>query len=66
MNKYRVCSCGAPQGALTSQILGVDDELVVAITNKAAVLHPADDLNREPTVLGGLWFENLNILFSSA
>jgi len=62
MNKYRVCSCGAPQGALTPQILGIDDELAVAITNEAAVLHPADDLNREPTVLRGLGFENLNVL----
>jgi hypothetical protein len=65
MNKYRVRSCSAPQGALTTKILGIDDELAVAITNEAAVLHPANDLNRQPTVLGGLGFEHLNVLLSS-
>jgi len=47
------CSCGTPQGAL-SQILGIDDELAVAVTNEAAVRHPVNDLNREPTVLAVL------------
>jgi hypothetical protein len=60
MNKDH-CSCGTPQGAL-SQILGIDDELAVAVTNEAAVRHPANDLNREPTVLAVLWFENLSVL----
>jgi hypothetical protein len=29
----------------------MDDELAVAITNEAAVLHPVNDLNREAAVL---------------
>jgi hypothetical protein len=47
---------------LTTKILGADDELAVAITNEAAVLHPADDLNRESIVLAIRRFENLNAL----
>jgi hypothetical protein len=50
---------------LTAQILGIDDELTVSVANEAGVLHPADYLNREPTVLGVLWFKNLNLLFGS-
>ena len=52
LNKDR-CSHGAPQGAL-SQILGIDDEVSVAVTNEAVVGHPTNDLNREPTVLAVL------------
>jgi hypothetical protein len=47
-----------------TQILGVDDELTVSIANEAAVLHPADDLNMEPTIVGVFCLEQLSVLLS--